>query len=57
MRPPGLLPVGRCSPEYGPVRLLLLHSVDDTGEQPEGLGTCGEHARLEEAAPVLGLVG
>lgn len=27
-------------PEYGPVCLLLLLPVDDTGEEPEGLCTC-----------------
>lgn len=31
---------GQPSPEYGPMGLLMLLPVDDTGEQPEGLRTC-----------------
>lgn len=38
-------------PEYGPVGLLLLLPIDDTGEQPEGFCTCGEGDRLEEGGP------
>lgn len=31
---------GQPSPEYSPMGLLVLLPIDDTGEQPKGLGTC-----------------
>lgn len=45
-------PALRLLPEYGPVRLLLLLPVDDTGEEPEGLGTWKRGAELEEKDPL-----
>lgn len=45
---------GQPSPEYSPMGLLMLLPVDDTGEQPKGLGTCSRKAIGWRTWPQLG---